>query len=135
MIIQGDLFGDDWRARATAASRRDGRTARNVERRHLRLPPRFGLTRRRLIKALAMIILGQFLYAAILGPNGLARWSAVHAQRTEHAALLARLEAERGRLVNHVRLLDPARADVDLVDELIRRDLGFARPDEIVLSH
>lgn len=128
MSGQGDLFADGWLARPGATPVRDRSPLPSAT-------PRIALPRPTLAKALAVLVLGYFLVAAILGPNGLARWSSVHAQRAERAAMLTRLEAERGRLANHVRLLDPARADVDLVDELIRRDLGFARPDEIVLSH
>lgn len=125
MSVQGDLFAGDWLARLEPPRSRPTSAS----------APGIVLPRPTLARALAILILGYFLVAAVLGPNGLARWSAIHALRTERAVLLARLEAERGRLRNHVRLLDPARADVDLVDELVRRDLGFARPDEIVLSH
>ena len=128
MIVQGDLFRDGWPVRSPrddrARSRDRASRARGLGRVRLPWP-----------KAVAVLILANFLYTALLGPNGLMRWSAVHQQRTDRAAALSSLEAERQRLANHVRLLDPARADVDYVDELIRRDLGFARPDEVVLSH
>ena len=43
------------------------------------------------------------------------------------------LEAERARLAHRAQLLDPAHADPDLVEEMVRRELGVARPDEVIL--
>jgi len=36
-------------------------------------------------------------------------------------------------LAHRAALLDPRRVDPDLADELVRRDLGVARPDELVV--
>jgi cell division protein FtsB len=30
-------------------------------------------------------------------------------------------------------LLDPKKADPDMADELVRRDLGLVRPDEVII--
>jgi hypothetical protein len=36
-------------------------------------------------------------------------------------------------LKHRSQLLDPRRADPDMADELVRRDLGLVRPDEVVV--
>jgi cell division protein FtsB len=46
---------------------------------------------------------------------------------------LAKLEQRRAELRHRSVLLDPKGADPDLSDELVRRDLGLVRPDEVVL--
>ena len=45
----------------------------------------------------------------------------------------AKLEAERDRLKHRSALLDPRKADPDMADELVRRDLGLVRPDEVII--
>jgi len=40
------------------------------------------------------------------------------------------LEAVRARLEGEIRLLDEGQPDPDLIDELARTTLGFARPGE-----
>ncbi len=46
---------------------------------------------------------------------------------------LAELEAERQQLRHRSALLDPRKADPDIADELVRRDLGLVRPDEVIV--
>ncbi len=36
-------------------------------------------------------------------------------------------------MANRVSLLDPQKANPDMVDELVRRDLGLAQPDEVII--
>jgi cell division protein FtsB len=36
-------------------------------------------------------------------------------------------------MANRVMLLDPQKANPDMVDELVRRDLGLAQPDEVII--
>ena len=44
------------------------------------------------------------------------------------------LETEQARLAHRVALLDPRKADPDMADELVRKDLGLARPDEVIIE-
>ena len=48
-------------------------------------------------------------------------------------AELALLQKEKAEVANRVVLLDPKRANPDLVDELVRRELGLAHPDEVII--
>ena len=92
-----------------------------------------GLIRRAMWPALALIIVGNFATYAVAGPNGLLAWGGYSRTLGERKAELARLEAERTRLKHRSALLDPRKADPDMADELVRRDLGLVRPDEVVL--
>ncbi|HVL30242.1 MAG TPA: septum formation initiator family protein [Sphingomicrobium sp.] len=92
-----------------------------------------GLIRRSVLPALAVVIVGTFAGHAIAGPNGLLAWSGYHRDLQERRAELAQLEAERERLKHRSALLDPKKADPDLADEMVRKDLGLVRPDEVIL--
>lgn len=82
------------------------------------------------VAALALLAIVGYAFA---GPTGLFAWGdyaqAVASKKIELAALKKR-EAE---LRNQVKLLDHRRADPDMVDELVRRELGVAHPDEVII--
>ena len=92
-----------------------------------------GLIRRAAMPALALIFVGNFAGYAIAGPNGLLAWGGYHRSLEERKAELARLEQEREQLRHRSALLDPRKADPDMADELVRRDLGLVRPDEVII--
>ena len=92
-----------------------------------------GLIRRSVLPALAVVVVGTFAGHAVAGPNGLLAWSGYHRNLQERRAELAQLEAERERLKHRSALLDPKKADPDLADEMVRKDLGLVRPDEVIL--
>ena len=93
----------------------------------------FGLIRRAAMPALALIVIGNFAGYAVAGPNGLLAWGGYHRDLNQRRVELASLEVERDRLRHHSKLLDPEKADPDMADELVRRDLGLVRPDEVIL--
>jgi cell division protein FtsB len=45
------------------------------------------------------------------------------------------LEAVRAKLARDVALLSPETPDPDMVEEIAREVLGFAHPDDSVVSH
>jgi cell division protein FtsB len=92
------------------------------------------LIRRAALPALAFLIIANFAGYAVMGDNGVLSWGDYRRQKAERSVQLAQLEAERNRLDHRVQLLDPRNADPDLVDELVRRDLGGVRPDEVVVN-
>ena len=92
-----------------------------------------GLIRRSAAPALALIIVGTFAGHAIAGPNGLLAWGGYHRALKERQAELARIEEQRAQLRHRSALLDPRKADPDMADELVRRDLGLVRPDEVII--
>ena len=93
----------------------------------------FELIRRSAVPALAMIIVGTFAGHAIAGPNGILAWGGYHRALKERKAELVQLEQEKAQLRHHSALLDPRKADPDMADELVRKDLGLVRPDEVIV--
>ena len=92
-----------------------------------------GLIRRAALPALALIIVGTFGGHAIAGPNGLLAWGGYNRDLDQRREELAKLEAERDALRHRSALLNPNKADPDLGEELIRRDLGLVRTDEVII--
>src|SRR5688500_10467351 len=91
------------------------------------------LIRRAALPALALIIVGTFGGHAIAGPNGLLAWGGYNRDLGERRVELAKREAERDALRHRSALLNPNTADPDLGEELIRRDLGLVRTDEVII--
>lgn len=93
-----------------------------------------GLIRRAVWPAVSLVIIGTFAGHAVAGPNGLLAWGGYHRDLAEKRTELAKLEAEREQLKHRSALLDPRKADPDMADELVRKDLGLVRPDEVIVS-
>ena len=91
------------------------------------------MIRRAALPALALIIIGTFGGHAVAGPNGLFAWGGYHRDLAARQTELTSLETERDRLRHRSTLLDPKKADPDLGEEMIRRDLGLIRPDEVIV--
>jgi cell division protein FtsB len=93
----------------------------------------FGLIRRSAVPALALIIVGTFAGHAIAGPNGILAWGGYHRALKERQAELVQIEQEKVALKHRSQLLDPNKADPDMADELVSKDLGLVRPDEVIV--
>ena len=93
----------------------------------------FGLIRRVALPALAVIVVGTFAGHAVAGQNGLLAWGGYHRALKERQAELVQLEQQKAELRHHSALLDPRKADPDMADELVRKDLGLVRPDEVIV--
>ena len=91
------------------------------------------LIRRSAVPALALIVVGTFAGHAVAGPNGILAWGGYHRALVERRAELAQLEQQRAQLRHRSNLLDPRKADPDIADELVRKDLGLVRPDEVIV--
>jgi cell division protein FtsB len=92
-----------------------------------------GLIRRMLWPALALLVVGNFAGYAVAGPNGLLAWGGYHRDLNQRKVELAKLEQQKAELQHRSVLLDPQKADPDMADELVRRDLGLVRPDEVIV--
>ena len=93
----------------------------------------FALIRRVAMPALAVIVVGTFAGHAIAGPNGILAWGSYHRALLQRQSELANIERERAQLKHRSDLLDPRKADPDMADELVRKDLGLVRPDEVIV--
>ena len=93
----------------------------------------FELIRRSAFPALALLIVGTFAGHAIAGPNGILAWGGYHRALKERQAELAQLQQQKAELKHRSDLLNPRKADPDMADELVRKDLGLVRPDEVII--
>lgn len=88
-------------------------------------------------KAVGPALAGTALLAivgyAIAGPTGLFAWGDYRQAVASKKLELAALQKQERELRNRVALLNPRRADPDMVDEQVRRELGVAHPDEIII--
>ncbi len=82
---------------------------------------------------LAFGAVAALLAYAVIGPSGLIALSDHRAALDSRKAELKALNEKHDGLANRVKLLDPNNIDPDLGGELIRKELGVAAPDEIVI--
>lgn len=83
--------------------------------------------------AAALIVVAFFGGYALFGANGALAWGDYSKRLDQRKEELAKVEADRARLEHRVALLDPRHADPDLVDELVRKEMGVVKKDEIVI--
>ncbi len=83
--------------------------------------------------ALVILVMGFFAYHAILGPNGILAYRDYQRKLAQRSLQYACLNKVRAEMRNRVELLDPRHADPDMVDELVRRKLNVAHPDEFIV--
>jgi cell division protein FtsB len=93
----------------------------------------FELIRRSAFPALALLIVGTFAGHAIAGPNGILAWGGYHRALKERQAELTQLQQQKAELKHRSDLLNPRKADPDMADELVRKDLGLVRQDEVIV--
>jgi cell division protein FtsB len=93
----------------------------------------FKLLRSAFWPALALTVVAFFGSYALFGSNGVLAWGDYSRSFQARTIELAQVQKERDELANRVALLDPRRANPDMVDELVRRDLGLAQPDEVIV--
>ena len=91
------------------------------------------LLRRAIAPAAMLIVIAVFGGFAVLGPNGAVAYGDIKRQQAGRNAELVILDKQRAVLNNRVRLLDPRHADPDMVDELVRKDLNVAHPDDVIV--
>ena len=80
---------------------------------------------------LGLLLMGGFAFA---GPSGVLAWGENVRLLEQRNAQIATLQAQTAELRNRTDLLDPSNADPDLVGELLRSNLGFVHPDEVVIE-
>jgi cell division protein FtsB len=92
------------------------------------------LMKRAILPALGLLVIANFVGYAVVGENGVLSWGDYRRARAEKMDQLAQLQAERDRLQHRAQLLDPRNVDPDLAEEMVRRDLGLVRPDEVIVE-
>jgi cell division protein FtsB len=74
-----------------------------------------------------------FAYHVVQGERGILAWRQLERQVGEAQAELSQIRGEREVLEHRVKLLHYESLDADLLDEVVRRNLGYGRRDEIVI--
>lgn len=91
------------------------------------------LARAAALPAACIAVAAYFAFHAVSGNTGLYAWQGYKA---EHAAVdrdAAKVAASKAALRREIALLDPRHVDPDLADELVRRNLGVVRNDEVII--
>ena len=83
--------------------------------------------------AVALLVMAHFAGFALFGSNGLLAWGDYKRTLAKRTIELKHVQAERDRLAHHAVLLDPRKVDPDYADELVRRETGQVRPDEVII--
>lgn len=83
--------------------------------------------------ALGLTLMAFFGAYAILGPNGILAYGDYKRQIVKRERQYAALDQHRTVLKNRVALLDPDHANPDMVDEMVRKELNVAHPDEVIV--
>ena len=95
--------------------------------------PVLDIVRNVMWRGIAVMIIAVFAGYALFGANGVLAWGDYSQRLDTRQQDLAALQQSRDVLANRVKLLDPQKADPDMVDELVRKDLGLAQPDEVII--
>ncbi len=93
-----------------------------------------GLMRGAIVPSLCIALIGYFAFHALAGNTGLLSWGGYRQQKAELTAQQALLAERKANLEQKIALLNPHRVDPDLADELVRKDLGVVRADEVVVQ-
>ncbi len=89
--------------------------------------------RRAAVPAAVVAVLAFFGGYAVLGPNGALAYGDYKRQLAKRERDYAALDRRRAVLKNRVALLNPDHANPDMVDEMVRKELNVAHPDEVIV--
>ncbi|MDF1733455.1 MAG: septum formation initiator family protein [Minwuia sp.] len=82
---------------------------------------------------LGALCVGYFGFHATWGDRGLLATESLQARTVERTAHLAMLEQQQAVLQRRVRLMSGPAVDADILDEQVRRVLGWTLPEDIVI--
>ncbi|HLL27627.1 MAG TPA: septum formation initiator family protein [Xanthobacteraceae bacterium] len=86
-----------------------------------------------LLHAIVAALIGYFALQAYQGNYGLEARKGYEEDIARLTRVRDELQNERQELEYRVALLRPESIDPDMVEELARRDLGFARPNDLLM--
>ena len=89
--------------------------------------------RRAAFPAMGLTLMAFFGAYAILGPNGMLAYGDYKRKLVVHEREYVALDQKRTVLRNRVALLNPDHANPDMVDEMVRKELNVAHPDEVIV--
>ena len=86
-----------------------------------------------MLPAALLVGMAMLVAYAVLGPTGFLALRDYRQQLAQREHAYQVLDARRQVLANRVALLDPRHANPDMVDELVRKELNVAHPDEVIV--
>ena len=89
--------------------------------------------RRAAVPAAVVAVMAFFGGYAVLGPNGVLAYGDYKRQLAKRERDYVALDRRRAVLKNRVALLNPDHANPDMVDEMVRKELNVAHPDEMIV--
>ena len=89
--------------------------------------------RRAAAPAAGLAVMAFFGAYAVVGPNGVLAYGDYKRQLVKRERDYQQIDQQRAVLKNRVALLDPRHANPDMVDEMVRRELNVAHPDEVIV--
>lgn len=85
------------------------------------------------VMAVCMALLGYFAWYGFEGPRSFNYRDGLSGKNEALAAKLASIEAAGAALERRVQLMRPESVDPDMLEELARANLDFARPNDLIL--
>ncbi len=82
---------------------------------------------------LALVVLGYFLSQAFQGEHGIYSHALLQEKTVQLNRQLAQVKARRKLLESRVALLRDGTIEKDMLDEQVRRNLGFVHQDDVVI--
>lgn len=89
--------------------------------------------RRAAVPAAVLTVMAFFGAYAVVGRNGVLAFGDYQRLLNRRERAYAELDHRRAVLRNRVALLDPDHANPDMVDEMVRKQLNVAHPDEVIV--
>lgn len=84
--------------------------------------------------AVGLIAVCYFVYHVVHGDRGLLAWHHLAGELAQAQEQLTNVRAQGQALEHRVRLLHPESLDLDMLDEVVRRNLAYGLPDETIVQ-
>lgn len=91
------------------------------------------LSQKAIAPFLTLSIVGYFIYHAIQGDRGILAWMQLQDRLLSTQSHLKEIIQTRQALEERVQALRPESINRDFLDQQVRLQLGYIRPDEIVI--
>jgi len=91
------------------------------------------LSQKALAPFMVLSVMGYFIYHSIQGDRGILAWVQLQERLLHIQSDFEKITQERQELEEKVRDLRPESINRDLLDQQVRLQLGYTRPDEIVI--
>lgn len=87
-----------------------------------------------LVNSIVFLLVIYFIYHSLSGDRGVLAYFQLQKELAKKNIILADLFEQKKYLENKVKAMHPQSLDVDMLDELSRKQLGMIAPDEKVIN-